>query len=442
MRIFLSYILLLICQCLLAQTLVRKATIGITGKPVANGIQVDSVYPNTSAIALKIKKGDIITSVNQTLTKSWDAYVAVASQIRTGDRLDIELERNAKKIKVTGKAVMKPLEHSDIADINYDWVKFRNGYLRVITRKPKNKTNVSCILLIPGYGCGSIENYSRSYNGRLMNEWLKSGYAVVTIEKSGLGDSYDCTPCGEVDLFTDIESFDAGYRYMKRLDFADTTSLFIWGHSLGGMIAPEVAKLHNPRGVMVFGTVFRPWSEFLLEMHRVQKPLLDNMNYEQTEAFIRKIQKVYYEFFVLKKSRAELYNNPEYRDIVASELEHKEGSNDMWGRHWRFWQQIDSLNLAESWRKTSCPVLVLNGGTDYEQCAPIEPILIESTVNSVHPGNATRVQIEDLDHFMMKSATYREAVNNFQSQAYLKGNFHTRVATETISWMNKQLGKS
>ena len=109
----------------------------------------------------------------------------------------------------------------------------------------------------------------------------------------------------------------------------------------------------------------------------------------------------------------------------------------MWGRHWLFWQQIDSLNLAKSWSELNCKVLVLNGGTDYEQCAPIEPILIEKTVNTAHPNNATRIQIEDLDHFMMKSKTYEEAVKNFRNQEYAKGNFHPRIAEETIIWLNK-----
>ena len=77
-------------------------------------------------------------------------------------------------------------------------------------------------------------------------------------------------------------------------------------------------------------------------MHRVQKPLLDNLNYLQTEDFMRKIQKIYYEFFVLRRTREALLKNPEYRDLVISELGYKEGSNDMWGRHWAFWPQIDS----------------------------------------------------------------------------------------------------
>ncbi|HMI79950.1 MAG TPA: alpha/beta hydrolase, partial [Ferruginibacter sp.] len=237
-----------------------------------------------------------------------------------------------------------------------------------------------------------------SYNGKLLTEWLKAGYAVVTIEKSGLGDSYNCPPCSEVDLATDIESFDAGYNYMKQLPYVDKSKLYIWGHSMGGLIAPEVAKRHQPKGVMVFGTTFRPWSEFLLEMHRVQKPLLENQTYIQTEDFTRKIQKIYYEFFVLKKTRDELLKNPEYKDLVISELGYKEGSNDMWGRHWAFWPQIDSLNLAKTWQQISCPVLVLHGETDYESCSIVEPQLVTKTVNEAHPGNGTMVIVPQLDH--------------------------------------------
>ncbi|MGZ3931626.1 MAG: alpha/beta fold hydrolase [Bacteroidia bacterium] len=415
----------------------RKAIIGLMGKPVPEGIRVDSVVPNTSAAALKLKKGDIVNSANGKEIKDMASYSAAATLIRAGDNIEFGYLRNSKLTKASAKAVMRPYETSAIAYVQYDWVKFRKGALRAITRKPKGKSNVPCILLIPGYGCGSIENYSSDYNGKIINEWLKNGYAVVTIEKSGLGDSYDCVPCLEADFATDIESYNAGYQYMENLPFVNKEQLFIWGHSMGGVIAPEIARRHAPKGVMVFGTVFRPWSEFLLEMHRVQKPLLDGLTYQQTETFVRLIQKVYYEFFVLKKTPVQLYENPEYKDIVAGELEYKAGSTNMWGRHWRFWQQIDSLNLAESWKLTNCPVLVLNGATDYEQCAPIEPVLIEQTVNAAHPGTATRVQMEDVDHFMMKSMSYKEAVENFNSRQYAKGNFNHRISDETISWLNK-----
>jgi len=432
------FILFCFCSKLsFAQKPLRKAFIGLLIKPVTDGVRVDSVYPNSTGVILNLKKNDVITSINNKEIKTSETFNSVVSQIRSGDKIEVKFLRGNKVSKCSSKAMMRPFEQSEIADVIYDWVAFKDGYLRAITRKPKGKTNLPCILLIPGYGCGSIETYSAGYNGRLITEWLKNGYAAVTIEKSGMGDSYHCTPCAEVDMITDIESFNAGYNYMENLDFTDKNNLFIWGHSMGGVIAPEIAKRHKPKGVMVFGTVFRPWSEFLLEMHRVQKPLLDGLNYQQTETLVRLIQKVYYEFFVLKKTPTQLYTNPEYKNIVVSELEYKENSSNMWGRHWRFWQQIDSLNLAVSWKELNCPVLVINGGTDYEQCAPIEPILIEKTVNASHPGNAIRIQIEDIDHFMMKSNTFKEAVDNFNNKAYAKGNFNLKIATETINWLNK-----
>ncbi|HOZ88266.1 MAG TPA: hypothetical protein PL029_10930, partial [Bacteroidia bacterium] len=72
----------------------------------------------------------------------------------------------------------------------------------------------------------------------------------------------------------------------------------------------------------------------------------------------------------------------------------------------------------------------------------IEPLLIEQTVNAAHPGTATRVQIEDLDHFMMKSNGFKEAVENFRAQGYAKGNFNERISDETLLWLNHIKDKS
>jgi uncharacterized protein len=417
----------------------RKALMGMLGKTSEKGIAIDSVMPNSTMAKLKLLKGDVILSLNGKETPTLELYGAMASQIRANDRVTVQYLRGAKIAEVSAKAIMKPLETSDIADISYDWVKFKDGYLRTIAKKPKGKENVPCILLIPGYGCGSIENYSKGYNGKLIDQWIKNGFAVVTIEKSGLGDSFGCEPCTEVDIKTDIESFDLGYRYMEQLSFADKSNLFIWGHSMGGTIAPEVAKRHHPKGVMIFGSVFRPWSEFLLEMHRVQKPLLDGLTYQQTEDFTRTIQKIYYEFFVLKKSPEQLVAIPEYKELVVSELNYVKGSTNMWGRSWKFWQQLDSLDLAKSWQEVNCPVLILHGGTDYEQCSLVEPMLTQKTVNEKHPNTATWVTIPDLDHFMMKSKDWPEAAKNFREQQYAKGNFNYRIAEETIKWLKSKV---
>ncbi|MBL7682409.1 MAG: alpha/beta fold hydrolase [Flavipsychrobacter sp.] len=425
---------------LAAQEIARKAWMGAIGKYSSVGMSIDSIIPQSSMSMLGLKKGDTLLYINGSKINDAIAYNKITTDIRTGDKITIVYSRNGKHKTKVGKAIMRPYETSEIADVMYDWVAYKDCKLRTITRKPKGKNNTPAILLIPGYNCGSIENYNNGIYKNLMNEWIKAGYAVVTIEKSGLGDSYNCIPCSEADLVTDIEVFDAGYRYMESLPFADKSNLFIWGHSMGGVIAPEIARKHKPRGVIVFATVFRPWSEFLLEMHRVQYPL-DGRSYTETEAAVRGMQKIYYEFFRLKKSPDELYNIPEYKELVKAELEYKQGDNNMWGRHWRFWQQIDSLDLAASWTAVECPVLSIFGGADYIACSALEHQLIERTVNAVHPGNCTNITIPDIDHLIVQQPDWKTAHKNFADKAYRESHFHYGFTKTTIDWMNKIKGQ-
>lgn len=439
MKFLLAAIASFIVCVLQAQLPNRKALIGILGVPAENGIRVDSILPGSTAAKCGLRKGDVVLRLNNQPTNSAESFNSAATTIRENEALSFVVLRGKKEKTFKTVAVAKPLIQVDYADVQYDWVAFRSGYLRAVTYRPKGKSKVPAILLIPGYGCGSVENYPNSYNGKLIRSWVENGFAVITIEKSGMGDSYHCEPCQEVDLATDIESFDKGYVFMENLPFVDKTNLFIWGHSMGGTIAPEIAKKHTPRGVMVFGCVFRPWSEFLLEMHRVQKPLMEGKTYTETEDFVRLIHRVYDAFFIDKKSVEELHNMPEFKAIIESEFGYQPGSNDLWGRHWRFWQQLDSVDMAESWSLTNCPVLIIHGETDYEQCSAVEPLMIRETVNQAHPGTATMITIPDMDHFMMVSKDWKEAYQHFKDQEYLKGNFNPGMTRETVNWLKLQV---
>lgn len=419
-----------------AQEPSRKAWLGVNGSFSERGLAVDTVVPGSSMDKLGLKKYDTLMRLNELSVKGQTQYNAAAGLLRAGDMMEIAYKRKNKQFTKRVKAIAKPYETSSLADIIYDWVSYKNGKLRTITRMPKGKTNVPAVLLIPGYNCGSIENFSSGIYKGLINAWLSAGYAVFTIEKSGIGDSYNCLPCSEADLVTDIQVFDAGYKYMERFPNVDKDKLFIWGHSMGGVIAPEIAKTHNPKGVIVYATVFRPWSEFLLEMHRVQMPL-DGKSYEETETAVRALQKIYYEFFRLKRSPAELYTNPEYKDMVVSELEYKAGDNNMWGRHWRFWQQIDSLDLAASWSAVKCPVYSLFGGADYIACSELEHHLIVDAVNAAHPGNATHMRIPDIDHLLVQNRDWKEAHKNFADRIYREAHMHPGFSGIVIKWMNQ-----
>ena len=422
------------------QTLDRKGWFGILALEKNDQLIIDSVAPNSTAAKLGLKKTDILLSVNEKTLKTNRDLATVTATLREKDAIAIQYQRNGQSLSANTAMIAKPLFKADWCDVIYGSLPAIGCTVRTIVYKPKNKSNLPGILFVPGYNCGSIESYSSNFNGKMIELWVKKGYAVYTVEKSGLGDSYGCKPCIDVDLQTDIELFETAFNDFTTLKFIDKNNVFIWGHSMGGIIAPIIAKGKTVKGIMVFGTVFRPWSEFLLEMHRVQKPLTDSLSYAATEDFVRLIQKVYYEFFVLKKSPAQLHENPVYAKIVETELEYAPGKENMWGRHWRFWQQLDSINLAHYWQELNCNVLVLHGASDFIQCSAVEPYLIAETVNKAHPGKAVAITIPGLDHLIMNSKDFPEAVKNMNNKEYMKGNFNNKLPEETIKWMEKVRG--
>ncbi|MCD6064052.1 MAG: hypothetical protein K0R82_1963 [Flavipsychrobacter sp.] len=426
-------LLLLVCDVAAAQEPVRKAWIGANGSFSAQGMAVDTTTPGSTMYNLGLRKGDTIIELNRQTVIDMQGYNSIAGAIRTGEQLTVKYKRGNKISEKKASAAMKPYDILANGDVVYNWAQMGECKLRTIVRKPKGNGKMPAILFIPGYNCGSVEGYGQGSYGKLINTWIANGFAVVTIEKTGLGDSYGCIPCMDADLATDMQVFETGYRFMEELPYADKNNLFIFGHSMGGVIAPIVAEKHSPRGVIAFATVYRPWSEFLLEMHRVQWPL-DGKSYAETEDRARLIQKVYYEYR-LKKSPAELYENPEYKDIVASELEYKPGTRHMWGRHWRFWQQLDSVDLARSWSNVNAKVLSVFGEADFVACSELEHQLIVRTVNSTHPGYAEHINIADVDHLMIRNPDWPSAHKHFMDAAYKKDNFHQGFADRLTSWM-------
>lgn len=418
-----------------AQEPARKGWMGVNGSFSDKGMAVDTTVPGSTMHKLGVRKGDTILQLNGKPITGMGSYNATAGAIRTGEQVAVQYKRGNKIQEKKAVAVMKPFDKLPNGEVLYGWAQMGDCKLRTIVRRPAGEKPMPTILFIPGYNCGSVEGYGQGSYGKLINTWINAGFAIVTIEKTGLGDSYGCIPCSEVDLATDIKVFEAGYQFMESLPYADKNNLFIFGHSMGGVIAPLIAENHKPRGVIAFATVYRPWSEFLLEMHRVQWPL-DGKSYAETEDRARLIQKVYYEYFRLKKSPAELYENPEYKELVKTELEYdKPGKTDMWGRHWRFWQQLDSIDLARSWANVDAKVLSVFGGADFVACSELEHQLIVRTVNSTHPGNAEHWNIAELDHLMIRNPDWPSAHKHFMDAAYKKDHFHQEFADKVTGWI-------
>lgn len=403
-------------------------------------VVIDSVSPEGMFYTLGLKPGDCIYAINQKPVQTVKQFKEAVHDILEKNPMTLDVFTEGQRTTIETIAQGRLQNPYKKMTVIYSELLQEDCTLRTIEYIPKHGNHLPAILILPGYNCGTIESFSRSYYRELIKQWVENGFIVYSVEKSGVGDSEGCIPCEETDMQRDILIYTSALKKLKMDVQVDSNHVYLWGHSMGGIIAPIIAQQSKVKGIITMGTVFRPWHQFLPEMHEVQKPLLDHYSAEQTARFLDTITPLYHAFFVEKKNPSELVTIPMYKHLTETELEYQPGKTNMWGRHWRFWQQIDSLDLNHAWRSLHVPVLAIQGGADYIQCAMKEPKMLVEAVNEKDPDLARLVTIPDLDHLCMKSANYQEAVKNFEEKQYLKGNFHQGMADVIMAWLKEQEG--
>src|SRR5690606_3978273 len=127
------------------------------------------------------------------------------------------------------------------------------------------------------------------------------------------------------------------------------------------------------------------------------------------------------------------------KELVLREFGYAKGNEDLWGRHYRYWQQIDSYDMAAAWSDVKCPVLSIFGGADFIACSELEHELITRTVNSVRPGNCTHITIPDIDHLLRRNEDWQEAYNTFKDRSTWPGKFHFGFTEVVNKWMKEQV---
>lgn len=435
-----------------AQQLKRKATLGLRASAlsdslarvhqITSGIVVARVSPNSTAEVLGIRQGDIILSVNKKAVQTPADVASLNQLLSPGQTITLQLLRDGKKKSIKGKAVAKPLETAENAEVVYDQVAFRNGQLRTITYTPKAAGKHPAILFIPGFPCQSIDDYGASPYNQLIKGWSDLGYVVMLVEKPGLGDNLNTPSCFDIDLSTEIEAFEQGLLRLRQLPQVNPENVFIFGHSMGGIVAPILSQKHNLKGVMVYGSPYRPWFEFATEMFRFQAPATGK-DYVAHEETMRQMYHVMYRFFVLGQHPDTIAaEDPAYKKILQEEFQHT-GGDMFWSRDYRYWQEIDELNLTKAWAETDAHVLSIWGEYDFEIVNAEDHKRIVEVVNHYHPGHATFLTMPKTNHSMIVVPGMAQGVAqmNKRDLAFNKANFNKNLITETDAWMKRVMKK-
>ena len=136
----------------------------------------------------------------------------------------------------------------------------------------------------------------------------------------------------------------------------------MFGHSLGGVFAPMLATEVPVKGIAVYGTVLKPWTEHLIENRRRQE-LLAGTDAPTIDARMRDMAGAAQALMIDRVDPSELARTrPELRGVLKVMLP---DGRHFWGRTLAFWSQLAGTNLPAYWAKGNAHVLAIWGRNDF-----------------------------------------------------------------------------
>lgn len=398
-----------------AQELPRRAFLGIRMEaitedvqrvmklPTRKGVLVQQVIEGSTAAAAGLQRGDILLELDGKEVNTPNEAVSMVGAYRGGQTLRYKVLRGGKTL--SEKTIIQGLPkevYSDL-EVTYSSVKAGDAQLRTILTKPKNYTGkLPALLFIQGIGCYSMDTPFDTLRPeiQLLNHLARQGFAVMRVDKSGLGDS-NGAPCEVIDFFTELEGYKQAFAALQQSNFVDASNCFLYGHSMGGIMAPLLAKDHNVKGIAVYGTIGVNFMEYFINTRRTIAEALE-LDAAATDTYIKRESACAAMLLCARLSREEAVKF----DEVCGDL-----YDILLLRSDAYWRQLYALNAPSLWQSYSGHTLAAWGSTDYIS-ARREHEMIAAIVNQNHPGHGTFLEIPDSNHGMHTASTFPQARTN------------------------------
>src|SRR5688572_9745238 len=332
--------------------------------PVA-GVSVSATVPAGFAETIDLKKGDVIAKVNGLEIKTRSRYYEVfysTKYIKGGTEVTLDVIRNGKAITKKGLIPMRPLESFKGIVTEYRSIKSPKGYnVQVIVTRPEGtRGKIPGIFFVRWMSCDPIEKpVSRKHGvARMLEDFiLKSGYAVIRVEKPGFGDS-EGPCCYDADFNEELAAHREAYNVFRNLEFVDPEKIIVFGHSNGGAYAPLVTDGHQPAAYVVSGVWTKTWYEHMLEYSR-RDMQLSGASPEEINRKMKLISEFYTDYLIHKRLPGDILRaKPQLKEAWSHEADHQ------WDLPSAYVQQLQDLNIGDAWSKVKSPTYVFYGEYD------------------------------------------------------------------------------
>lgn len=360
------------------------------------GLWVRGVAPGSSAEAAGVLAGDLLTHVDQNAAADLHEVRLLLRAVRSGAPLTLRVVRvegaGASALELHTHVQGFPVEQYPGAATLLDQVRVGEHYHRVIAVVPKSATPCPVLYYLPGAHWASEEYPLQPDHPlpSLVNALAAHGVATLRVERSGLGDSQGPS-CTRVDFDGEEAGFAAGLDYLGGVPWADASQLHLFGHSIGAMVAPLIARRRSVRSVLTFGASAVPISRALvgaIERHaEIEEPRRAG-----ARGVARQIAEIIRRVVVDKCTPDQVF--AERADLAAIAPEHFRG-DQAYHRIVTFYHQLEERDLLGAWSALGAPVLAIHGERDWIST------LDDSRELVAHVGESAEIaELPGVDHHL------------------------------------------
>lgn len=339
------------------------------------------------------RPGDVIAQVAGCPVRSLADLAEALRRAGRENSTEIAITRDGSTGSRTVTVQRAPTESIEGQSVSYGALEVPGACLRTIVTHRSDDTPRPAVLVLQGIGCESIDfgTDPDAPLARLVRGWAQAGFVTMRADRRGLGDSTG-GPCAESDFETDHADHRASLEALRSDPRVDPDRIFLFGHSVGGMVAAVLAAAHEVAGVVVYGTSPAKWLDCVAASVRRQLALR-GVNEDEIERRVAAF-------------RARLSTSPPN------------------GRTAAYHRQLHAVDLEAAWRRVDAPVLVLRGEHDWVVGADEQ-----ARIATLAPS-ARIVDLPRLDHMMTAHPSVEDSIRD-----YGHGATDLRIVAETVAWL-------
>ncbi len=396
----------------------------------ASGVVIEDVIPGTTAEESGLQAGDVLVAMDG---KGVIGVVDVMSRVGAlpaGRHFELTLLRDGRRMTLPVTLKERPRDKGANFDVLYEHVVSRGARIRTLVTRPQAPGRHPALVLVQGVGPATIDAPIAGPDpySRILNDFAQRGWVTMRVERPGIGDS-EGGPFADVDFETDLDAFRRALSSARAYSFVDPDDVFVFGHGLGGVFAPILAAETPVRGIAVYGTVAKTWTEYFLETWRRQSALAGD-DPASIDTAQRNLAVVLHELLVRRRPLDEVFRTrPELRPILAKLAP----GGKIVGRSVPFWAQLATRSLPAAWAKGNASVLAIWGTNDFVASREDHPFIAE-IVNRARPGKGTFVALEGADHGFRKTASIEDA---YRRGSAANVELNAEIVTTLREWMEK-----